>query len=370
MIVATILSGNSSAIVAEAVHSVLQHVDLVLLIDTGITDDTLEVAERIAGEKFRCEVFPWQNDFAAARNFSLAAAAKHGGTWALTVDTDERVHFPGYLDCESLRQELDSRPEVLVWLVPAEAGDYTKERLIRVPATLEWHGPTHEAFVGVEEQQRQVLTGCSFWELAKSAEDFERKLLRDRSILERQCELQPDDGRWWYYLGQTHEGLHDLPAAIAAFRRCGEVDAWQEEAAWAYFKAASCLSQLERHREAIECCALGMTHDNSLAELPWLAAFSCQRLGENRKAEWWAEMAILLGNYEGLEAGASRVGFRHLPAWYEGPFDVLRVALAELGDERGAASAELNHNRALQRRLDYTAALKNAVSANAELQIS
>lgn len=357
MIVATILSGNSAPMIAEAVQSVLQHVDLVLLIDTGITDDTLAIAQRIAGDKFRRDAFPWQNDFAAARNFSLAAAANHGGTWALTVDTDERLHFPGYADRDSLWQALESRPEVLVCLVPSEAGDYTKERLIRVPTTLQWQGPTHEAFAGAEAHQRQVLAGCSFWELQKSPADFERKLQRDRQILERQCVLHPDDGRWWYYLGQTLEGLEDLPAAMAAFRRCGEVDSWLEEAAWGYFKAASCLSRLERHREALECCALGMTRDNGLAELPWLAAFSCHRLGENRAAERWAEMAILLGNYEGLEAGAERVGFRHLPAWFEGPFDVLRFALAELGDERGAASAQRNHDLALQRRQDYTAAL-------------
>ena len=39
-IVATMLSGNSEAIVGDAVRGVVDWVDLFLLIDTGITDDT------------------------------------------------------------------------------------------------------------------------------------------------------------------------------------------------------------------------------------------------------------------------------------------------------------------------------------------
>ena len=39
-IVATMLSGNSEPLVADAVRSVIEWVDMFLLIDTGITDHT------------------------------------------------------------------------------------------------------------------------------------------------------------------------------------------------------------------------------------------------------------------------------------------------------------------------------------------
>jgi hypothetical protein len=38
----------------------------------------------------------------------------------------------------------------------------------------------------------------------------------------------------------------------------------------------------------------------------------------------WERMAIALGNVEGCRAGEGRISFRHLPGWYEGPYDVLR----------------------------------------------
>jgi hypothetical protein len=49
-IAATILSGNSEALVGDAIGSVRDWVECVLLIDTGITDETLRVARESAGE--------------------------------------------------------------------------------------------------------------------------------------------------------------------------------------------------------------------------------------------------------------------------------------------------------------------------------
>src|SRR5262249_28860608 len=134
-LVATILSGNSADIVADAVHSVVGHVDQVLLIDTGITDATREIVRGIAGDKYRIALFPWKHDFAAARNFSLAAAERAGAKWALTLDTDERLSFPGILTRAALAEQLESKPEIQTWLVPASTLDYAKERFIRIPAT-------------------------------------------------------------------------------------------------------------------------------------------------------------------------------------------------------------------------------------------
>ena len=111
-IVSTTLVGNNVDIVADALRSVVDWVDLCLVIDTGSTDGTLEVARSIAGAKYVERVFPWINDFAAARNFALAAAAELGANWAITVDTDERIIPKG----EDLRAVLRNCTEGVVML--------------------------------------------------------------------------------------------------------------------------------------------------------------------------------------------------------------------------------------------------------------
>ena len=101
MIVSTTLTGSNADIIGEALASVLKQVDRCIVIDTGAKDDTIEVARRVAGDKLLLRAFPWKNDFSAARNFALDAAAEAGASWAVTLDTDERLLFDPDFDLAS-----------------------------------------------------------------------------------------------------------------------------------------------------------------------------------------------------------------------------------------------------------------------------
>ncbi len=60
-------------------------VDQVVVVDTGSSDRTPELARRAGAQVVP---FAWREDFAAARNASLAAAR---GEWVLVLDADERL---------------------------------------------------------------------------------------------------------------------------------------------------------------------------------------------------------------------------------------------------------------------------------------
>jgi hypothetical protein len=57
-----------------------------------------------------------------------------------------------------------------------------------------------------------------------------------------------------------------------------------------------------------------------------------------------------MGYFAGAGASVPRVGFRHPPALWEGPYDVLRYALRRLGDDAGADEADRLFHDALQAR--------------------
>lgn len=77
-------------ILDECLAAARRGVDEIVVVDTGSVDDTRRIAGRYAD---RLLDFTWCEDFAAARNVSLAAA---GGEWILVLDADERIAEADY----------------------------------------------------------------------------------------------------------------------------------------------------------------------------------------------------------------------------------------------------------------------------------
>ena len=59
---------NEAAILSRCLDSVCDLMDEIIIVDTGSTDGTKEVARRFTDKLFD---FPWADDFSAARNFSF-----------------------------------------------------------------------------------------------------------------------------------------------------------------------------------------------------------------------------------------------------------------------------------------------------------
>lgn len=344
-IVSTTLTGNNAAVIGDAIRSVVGWVDLCLVIDTGVTDRSLEIAREVAGEKYVERQLRWINDFGAARNFALDAAHELGGDWAVTVDTDERLEPRG----EDLRAEAAAAAEGVL-MVTHESGAYAKERLFRLPAKVRFSGPTHESYAAYEVGVR-TLEKARFIEVPKTPEAYRAKFERDVDILRRHTKAHPKDPRWFYYLGDSLQNLRRHDEAVRAYRACAALRGWNEESAWACYRAAECLIAIDRHAEAVEQCAAGLALHAGIAELPWLAAFASWKAGRPDQAVFWARLAIPMGWFMGRGRDAKRISFRNMSALYEGPFDVLRFALKALGDEAGAAEAERLHAEATRARL-------------------
>lgn len=74
-------------------------VDEIILVDTGSTDKTKQIAEKFGAKVYD---FKWVNDFSAARNFSLKKAK---GDWILVLDADELVSEDDFKRLRSLMEE-------------------------------------------------------------------------------------------------------------------------------------------------------------------------------------------------------------------------------------------------------------------------
>ena len=74
---------NEEDVLQRCLESVENIVDEIIIVDTGSTDQTKEIAQ-----KFHAKIydFEWIDDFAAARNYSFAQATKDFIMW---MDADD-----------------------------------------------------------------------------------------------------------------------------------------------------------------------------------------------------------------------------------------------------------------------------------------
>ncbi|MDP7180309.1 MAG: tetratricopeptide repeat protein [Candidatus Woesearchaeota archaeon] len=79
------ITKNEEAYLEPCLNSVKDLVDEIIIVDTGSTDKTIEIAN-----KFNAKIVkkPWNNDFSQARNESLKHATKD---WILVLDADETI---------------------------------------------------------------------------------------------------------------------------------------------------------------------------------------------------------------------------------------------------------------------------------------
>jgi len=80
-----ILTKNEEENIAPAVQNARQCADDVLVVDSGSTDATVELAEKNGA---RVVFRAWDNDFSAQRNFALTQT---NAEWVLYLDADERM---------------------------------------------------------------------------------------------------------------------------------------------------------------------------------------------------------------------------------------------------------------------------------------
>ncbi len=172
-------------------------VDEMLVLDTGSRDATVAIAQRCGAV---VKSFEWIDDFAAARN---AALAHTQAAWRFVLDADEWL-VAGGEDLATLR---DSAPEFLGQIrVDSQidgAAAHASNWLPRVlPTGVRYAGRVHEQPESALPRRRLALHVAhdGYRDAQRAA-----KRGRNRSLLERALQEQPDDAYWSYQLGKELE---------------------------------------------------------------------------------------------------------------------------------------------------------------------
>lgn len=319
-IVSTTITNNRPDVIGAALETIAPEVDTCVVIDTGVTDNTMELARQACGSKFSPRKFKWVDDFAAARNYSLALGKLEDADWIIQADTDERLKLPGLRDVLARVP-----PRVDVVMVPHGSGTYRQSRIVRATSKARWHMPVHEYLAPTTPTI--APEGWVFECQPRPTEDLTAKYEYYCRLLEKWTAQQPKDPRGWYYLGDTLSILKRTQEAIDAFLHCGKLPGWSEQAAWAHFRAALLQNnELEKPELALETCIKGICRDASIGELFWLAGFLCYHQDNHQAAKSFAEAALKV-------ADKPRTGFQWPAARKALPEELLAWARVQLGED-------------------------------------
>ncbi len=97
-----IIARDAAATIAATLESVRSIADEIVVVDTGSTDRTRELARKGASKLLDC---PWSDDFSAVRNFALEQLS---GDWVLWLDASEELEPSS---AKAIREHLDLKAD-------------------------------------------------------------------------------------------------------------------------------------------------------------------------------------------------------------------------------------------------------------------
>ncbi len=293
---------NEEEQLARCLRSVTPLVGEIIVVDTGSTDKTKEIAAVFGAKVFD---FPWCDDFSAARNFSLSKAS---GGWILVLDADEVISvsdhrkFRALLEAEAdgncafriQTRNYTHHSNTIGW--KPNSGEYQEEegggwfpsdkvRLFKNDPRICFVNPVHELVEPSLEKYGIAVLGCEipvhhFGKLheAKTKEktktycDLGRnKLKKNRRSLAALRELA---------IQSSHLGRHDESTKLWR-----EYLKRQPQSAEAYVNLGTAYWNRGRYREAIDCARQASRLNPSMKEARFnlgVALLMACRAGEGR----------------------------------------------------------------------------------------
>ena len=291
---------NEADVLGRCLASVRAAVDEIIIVDTGSTDGTADIAR-----SFGAHVIPfkWIDDFAAARNASFAAATC---PYILWLDADD-ILLPA--DLQKLQERKEGLDKDIYYLRYDYAQDAAgksicilyRERLVRRSPAGHWKYPIHEVYSDPQAVANEWTDIAVTHKRKDDRPDNGRNLRIFRSCMKDGP--YATDARMLYYYGrELHDAGHHAKA-VQAFRKfLADGTGWAEDRYNARFRTAECLLMLAKGNEkrsadyraqAREEAVLALQQEGSRAEARFILGNIAFDTGLYGEAIFWYEQCLV-----------------------------------------------------------------------------
>lgn len=192
---------NEERTLKRCLESAINYVDEVIIVDTGSSDNTKQIASDFGAKIFD---YTWQQDFAAARNFALT---KSTSEWNLILDADEYISN----DCERIIQDFIHLQIKVIGKVKridsfkgTDGINYEQSYISRlVPKGCYYSGKIHEQ---IKSDLPRINVDI---EIQHDGYYEHNKSERNIPILQTVIEENPSDPYYYYQIAKEYRGLED-----------------------------------------------------------------------------------------------------------------------------------------------------------------
>ncbi|MCI0637436.1 MAG: glycosyltransferase [Gemmataceae bacterium] len=219
----TMIVKNEEDNLPACLDSVADLMDELIVVDTGSTDRTIEIAQARGAKVHH---FPWIDNFAAARNEALQHAA---GEWVFWMDADDRLDADNRAKLKMLFGNLPGNTAGYVMkclcLPDPETGSSTvvdHVRLFRHHPELRWEHRIHEQILpsirrlgGSVQWADVVIQHVGY----QDAGVRRRKLERDLRLLLMEQQEMPDHPFTLFNLGQVYQEQGNFADALIVLQK-------------------------------------------------------------------------------------------------------------------------------------------------------
>jgi glycosyltransferase involved in cell wall biosynthesis len=295
---------NEEKYLRDCLESVKDIVNEIIIVDTGSTDKTIDIANEYNAKVYN---FEWINDFSAARNFALS---KSTGEWILYLDADER------LDSESKEEILrrTEKPRKIAFKCSVKSIDsngsrdnsmrYT--RLFAYDPNIRFMGRVHEQIENSLKSNDYLIADSKILinhiGYNVSVSEKKAKAKRNLELLLKEYKHNPSP-YYEFQMANTYKILEDEENAVKYFQSAGDsskLDRLYRAQCYASLALIAHSNHKTQEAEKLIFQSLKLNDKQPFAHL--LAAKISYRMEEQAKAEEKCKKAYELNknisNYE------------------------------------------------------------------------
>lgn len=280
---------NEEHSLASCLESAAPLMDEIIIVDTGSTDSTVDIARRYTDKVY---FFEWCDDFSAARNYSLSLATSDYAIW---LDADDVILPDDRALLEKTISELDKvRPDVV--FMPYNVGfdesgrltlSYQRERIIRLGRGLWFSGEIHEA---IAPMGKMIYSKAAVTHRKQRVNEPGRNLRIFEKMAASGKKLTPRDkyyfARELWYSGRLTDALGYYSAVIE------DRLAWSENRISACLESSMILSSMGRMGDALERLKIALAFGSLRADVACELGRLYFEKGELETAKKWYLSAL------------------------------------------------------------------------------